>query len=201
MPSITTKGGAQIFYKDWGQGQPIVFHHGWPPSADDRVNQMMFFPQRGYRVIAHDRQGHDGPASRSSVTTWIIVVPRHTRPINSSLLTGSPDQDLDDLKRARQWEPGHHPPAIRAVPNEPAIRRTRRSGPGPVRTPFLFRIGGSRTRTKTGPWIRFPQPSDPPGWECIGYPRFAAHGSSEALAVRPGRRGRAGPAVDKPTAA
>ena len=60
MPFITTKDGAQIFYKDWGprDGQPIVFHHGWPLSADDWDNQLMFFRAKGFRVIAHDRRGH-----------------------------------------------------------------------------------------------------------------------------------------------
>ena len=48
----------EIFYKDWGTGQPIVFHHGWPLSADDWDTQMMFFLTKGYRVIAHDRRGH-----------------------------------------------------------------------------------------------------------------------------------------------
>lgn len=55
---IKTKDGVEIFYKDWGQGQPIVFHHGWPLSADDWDAQMLYFVQRGYRVIAHDRRGH-----------------------------------------------------------------------------------------------------------------------------------------------
>jgi len=58
MPYITTKDGTQIFYKDWGSGQPIVFHHGWPLSADDWDNQMIYFHSLGYRVIAHDRRGH-----------------------------------------------------------------------------------------------------------------------------------------------
>ncbi len=57
---ITTKDGTQIFYKDWGSedAQPIVFHHGWPLSADDWDAQMLFFLHQGYRVIAHDRRGH-----------------------------------------------------------------------------------------------------------------------------------------------
>jgi non-heme chloroperoxidase len=57
---VTTKDGVQIFYKDWGpkDAQPIVFHHGWPLSADDWDNQMLFFLGKGYRVIAHDRRGH-----------------------------------------------------------------------------------------------------------------------------------------------
>ena len=57
MPTITTKDGT-IFYKDWGSGQPIVFSHGWPLSADDWDAQMMFFVSHGFRVIAHDRRGH-----------------------------------------------------------------------------------------------------------------------------------------------
>jgi non-heme chloroperoxidase len=58
MPTITTKDGTEIYYKDWGSGQPIVFSHGWPLSADDWDTQMLFFLQHGYRVIAHDRRGH-----------------------------------------------------------------------------------------------------------------------------------------------
>jgi non-heme chloroperoxidase len=58
MNAITTKDGVEIFYKDWGKGQPIVFSHGWPLSADDWDTQMLFFVQHGYRVIAHDRRGH-----------------------------------------------------------------------------------------------------------------------------------------------
>jgi non-heme chloroperoxidase len=58
MGTLTTMDGTEIFYKDWGEGQPIVFHHGWPLSADDWDNQMLFFLEKGYRVIAHDRRGH-----------------------------------------------------------------------------------------------------------------------------------------------
>ncbi len=65
MPRITTNDGAQIFYKDWGSGQPMVFSHGWPLNADVWDDQMLFFGAHGYRVIAHDRRGH----GRSS-QTW-----------------------------------------------------------------------------------------------------------------------------------
>lgn len=66
MDMITTKDGTRIFYKDWGpkEATPIVFHHGWPLSADDWDNQMLFFLAHGYRVIAHDRRGH-GRSSQS----------------------------------------------------------------------------------------------------------------------------------------
>lgn len=66
MSTVTTSDGTTLFYKDWGprDGKPIVFHHGWPLSADDWDNQMLWFLSKGYRVIAHDRRGH----GRSSQT-------------------------------------------------------------------------------------------------------------------------------------
>jgi non-heme chloroperoxidase len=65
MGTITTRDGTEIFYKDWGKGQPIVFSHGWPLSADDWDTQMLFFLKHGYRVIAHDRRGHGRSAQVS----------------------------------------------------------------------------------------------------------------------------------------
>ena len=66
MATIVTKDGTNIFYKDWGTGQPIVFHHGWPLSGDDWDNQMLFFLSNGYRVIAHDRRGHGRSGATST---------------------------------------------------------------------------------------------------------------------------------------
>jgi len=65
MSTFTTNDGTQIFYKDWGSGQPVVFSHGWPLSADAWDGQMVFLGERGYRVIAHDRRGHG-----RSAQTW-----------------------------------------------------------------------------------------------------------------------------------
>src|SRR5258708_2729980 len=58
MSTTTTKDGVRIFYKDWGHGQPIVFHHGWPLSSDDWDSQMLFFVHHGYRVVGIDRRCH-----------------------------------------------------------------------------------------------------------------------------------------------
>lgn len=66
MAKITVKDGTEIYYKDWGTGQPIVFHHGWPLSGDDWDGQMMFFLEQGFRVIAHDRRGH-GRSTQTAV--------------------------------------------------------------------------------------------------------------------------------------
>ena len=65
MPTITVKDGTEIYYKDWGSGQPIVFSHGWPLSADDWDTQMLYFGLHGFRVVAHDRRGHG-----RSTQTW-----------------------------------------------------------------------------------------------------------------------------------
>jgi non-heme chloroperoxidase len=73
MPTITTKDGTQIYYKDWGEGQPVVFSHGWPLSADAWEDQMMFLGARGFRCIAHDRRGHgrsDQPWNGNEMNTY-----------------------------------------------------------------------------------------------------------------------------------
>jgi non-heme chloroperoxidase len=69
MSTITTKDGTQIYYKDWGKGQPMVFSHGWPLSSDAWDGQLLFFAQNGYRAIAHDRRGHGRSSQASSNNT------------------------------------------------------------------------------------------------------------------------------------
>ena len=101
MPTITTTDGIEIFFKDWGSGQPIVFSHGWPLSSDDWDTQMLFFLQHGYRVIAHDRRGHgrstqtgDGHDMTTTPTTWQQYRPSRSRGCNSR-------RALDGWRRGR----------------------------------------------------------------------------------------------------
>ncbi|MGF6849353.1 non-heme chloroperoxidase [Chitinophaga sp. W3I9] len=85
MSKITVKDGTEIYYKDWGTGQPIVFHHGWPLSGDDWDGQMMFFLEQGYRVIAHDRRGHGRsgqPANGHDMDTYAADVAELTKALD-----------------------------------------------------------------------------------------------------------------------
>src|SRR5271154_1083281 len=85
MPMLRTKDGTEIFYKDWGSGQPIVFSHGWPLSSDDWDNQMLFFLARGFRVIAHDRRGHGRStqtAAGNDMDTYAAEVASLVEPLN-----------------------------------------------------------------------------------------------------------------------
>ena len=73
MNAITTSDGTTIWYKDWGAGEPVVFSHGWPLTADAWDDQMLFLSTRGYRVIAHDRRGHgrsDQPGGGNDMDTY-----------------------------------------------------------------------------------------------------------------------------------
>jgi non-heme chloroperoxidase len=77
MPYFTTRDGADIFYKDWGprSAQPIVFHHGWPLSSDDWDSQLLFFIDKGFRVVAHDRRGHGRSSQTNEATRWTLMRP------------------------------------------------------------------------------------------------------------------------------
>jgi non-heme chloroperoxidase len=89
MSTITTTDGIQIFFKDWGSGQPIVFSHGWPLSGDDWDTQLLFFLQHGYRVIAHDRRGH-GRSTQTSDAPAGSRAGRYSRSLAWRLRSGRP---------------------------------------------------------------------------------------------------------------
>jgi non-heme chloroperoxidase len=85
MPTITIKDGTQQYYKDWGAGQPVVFSHGWPLSADAWEDQMLFLANRGYRCIAHDRRGHgrsDQPWDGNEMDTYADDLAALTEKLN-----------------------------------------------------------------------------------------------------------------------
>src|SRR5271170_2976260 len=95
MATITTKDGTQIYYKVWGEGQPVVFSHGWPLSADAFEDQMIFLAARGYRCIAHDRRGHGRSSQPCPRRSWAMQrYPRAARKIiwssKASALSGQP---------------------------------------------------------------------------------------------------------------
>ena len=101
--TFTTKDGTEIYFKDWGKGQPIVFHHGWPLSADDWDSQMLFFLAQGYRVIAHDRRGHGRSTQTASATTWTPMPPTAPRWPNISTSRTRSSRPLDRRRRGVRY--------------------------------------------------------------------------------------------------
>ena len=190
MGTITTPDGTEIFYKDWGSGQPIVFSHGWPLSADDWDTQMLFFLQHGYRVIAHDRRGHgrstqigDGH-DMDHYADDLAAVTEHL-----DLHDADPRRALHRRRRGRAL---HRPPrreprrqggadqrgaaadgADRRQPRRPAQERLRRP-PGPARRQPV----GVLPRAAVGPVLRL-QPA-----------RRRAVGGDHRELVAPGDDGR-----------
>jgi len=93
MPAITTKDGCKIYYKDWGTGQPVVFSHGWPLSADAWEDQMVFLAAHGYRAIAHDRLGHgrsSQPSNGNNMDTYAddLATLTETLDLKNAVLVG-----------------------------------------------------------------------------------------------------------------
>ena len=149
MGTITTTDGVEIFYKDWGPGQPIVFSHGWPLSADDWDTQMLFFLQHGYRVIAHDRRGH----GRSTQTGNGHDMDHYA----DDLAAVTAHLDLHDAIHV-----GHSPVAARSCTTSPATARgasprpcssapCRRSWCRPTPTPAACRRASSTTCRRSWP--------------------------------------------------
>ena len=100
MATITVKDGTEIYYKDWGTGQPLFFHHGWPLSADDWDAQMMFFLGHGYRVIAHDRRGH-GRSTQTINGNDMTPTPPTLPKSPKRLISGTPSTSVTQPAAAR----------------------------------------------------------------------------------------------------
>ena len=102
MPRIQATDGTEIYYKEWGKGQPVVFSHGWPLSADAWDDQMLFLAERGYRCIAHDRRGHgrsDQPSEGNDMDTYaddLAALVKHPEPQGRD-----PRRPLDRRRRGR----------------------------------------------------------------------------------------------------
>jgi len=111
MPKITVKDGTEIYYKDWGTGQPLFFHHGWPLSSDDWDAQLLFFLTKGYRVIAHDRRGHgrsSQAASGHDMDTYVADVAELTAHLNlqGAVHIGHSTGGGEAIRYAARAEPG-----------------------------------------------------------------------------------------------
>jgi non-heme chloroperoxidase len=135
MAMITTHDGTRIFYKDWGrkEAQPIMFHHGWPLSADDWDNQMLFFLDKGYRVVAHDRRGHgrsDQTDTGNEMDTYAADVAELVNELNlkSAIHIGHSTGGGEVIRYVARSEPGRVskavligavPPIMLATPQYP----------------------------------------------------------------------------------
>jgi non-heme chloroperoxidase len=169
MPFITTRDGADIFYKDWGprDAQPIVFHHGWPLSADDWDNQLMFFLGEGYRVIAHDRRGHGRSTQTDSgndMDTYAedVTALVHALDLTNAIHVGHSTGGGEAARYVARAEPGRvsHLVLIAAVP--PLMLKSEANPGGmPIEAFHAYRAGVAANRAQiyldiaSGPFYGF----------------------------------------------
>jgi non-heme chloroperoxidase len=167
MATIKTKDGTEIFYKDWGSGQPIVFHHGWPLSADDWDSQMLFFLHQGYRVIAHDRRGHGRStqtAHGNEMDTYADDVAQLARALDlkSAIHIGHSTGGGEVARYVARAEPGRVAKAVLIGAVPPVMVKSERNLGGlPLETFDGFRAAVAANRAQfyidvpTGPFYGF----------------------------------------------
>jgi non-heme chloroperoxidase len=172
MNAITTRDGVEIFYKDWGPkgAQPIVFHHGWPLSADDWDNQMLFFLREGFRVIAHDRRGH-GRSTQTDVGTDmdtyaddLIELARHLD-LKDAVHVGHSTGGGEVIRYVARAEPGRVAKAVIICAIPPVmVRKESNPGGSPIEIFDGLRAALAENRAKlytdlpTGPFFGYNRP-------------------------------------------
>jgi non-heme chloroperoxidase len=172
MPYVTTADGTEIFYKDWGprDATPIVFHHGWPLSADDWDNQMMFFLGKGYRVIAHDRRGHgrssqtDGGNEMDTYAADVAALTDHLD-LKGAIHVGHSTGGGECIHYVARAKPGRVAGAV-LIGAVPPVMIKKESNPGglPLEVFDQFRAGTATNRAQffldipTGPFYGFNRP-------------------------------------------
>jgi non-heme chloroperoxidase len=172
MPYVTTADGTEIFYKDWGprDATPIVFHHGWPLSADDWDAQMMFFLQKGYRVIAHDRRGHgrstqtDGGNEMDTYATDVAAL-TDKLDLKGAIHVGHSTGGGECIHYVARAKPGRVAGAV-LIGAVPPVMIKKESNPGglPLEVFDQFRAGTAANRAQffldipTGPFYGFNRP-------------------------------------------
>lgn len=172
MPTITTKDGTEIFFKDWGpkEAQPILFHHGWPLSADDWDNQMIFFLNQGYRVVAHDRRGHgrsDQTDSGNEMDTYASDVADLVEALDlkNAFHVGHSTGGGEVAHYVARAEPGRVAKAVLLEAVTPMmIKKDSNPGGLPLEVFDQFRVGTATNRAQffldipTGPFYGFNRP-------------------------------------------
>src|SRR6185369_11948872 len=169
MPYITTSAGTEIYYKDWGPktAQPIVFHHGWPLSADDWDNQLMFFLSQGFRVIAHDRRGHGrstqtGTGNDMDTYAEDVKALARTLDLQGAVHVGHSTGGGEATRYVARAEPGRGSKAVLISAITPFLLKTD-SNPGgvPIEAFDAYRAGVASNRAQiyldvaSGPFYGF----------------------------------------------
>lgn len=176
MPTITTSDGTKIFYKDWGNpaGQPIVFSHGWPLSADDWDSQLLFFRDQGFRVIAHDRRGHgrsSQPETGNDMDTYVADLQALTDQLDlrNAVHVGHSTGGGEVTRYVARAKPGRVAKAV-LISAIPPVMIRKESNPGGLPNEVFdqFRAALSHNRSEfylavaSGPFYNFDRPGVEP---------------------------------------